>query len=45
VRRSRIAFYIPLIGYVLFEIVMVTIVMTMVPSFTHLMSSYLTSTQ
>jgi Family of unknown function (DUF6264) len=45
VRRSRIAFYVPLIGYVLFEIVMVTIVMTMVPSFTHLMSSYLTSTQ
>jgi Family of unknown function (DUF6264) len=45
VRRSRIAFYIPLIGYVLFEIVMVTIVMTIVPSFTHLMSTYLTSTQ
>jgi hypothetical protein len=34
-----------LIGYVLFEIVMVTIVMTIVPSFTHLMSGYLTSTQ
>jgi hypothetical protein len=45
VRRSRISFYVPLIGYVLFEIVMVTIVMTIVPSFTHLMSGYLTSTQ
>jgi hypothetical protein len=45
VRSSRIAFYVPLIGYLLFEIVMVTIVMTIVPSFTHLMSSYLTSTQ
>jgi Family of unknown function (DUF6264) len=45
VRRSRIAFYIPLIGYVVFEIVMVTIVMTSVPSFTHLMSTYLASAQ
>jgi Family of unknown function (DUF6264) len=45
VRRSRIAFYIPLIGYVVFEIVMVTIVMTAVPTFAHLMSTYLTSTQ
>jgi hypothetical protein len=45
VRGSRIAFYIPLIGFVLFDIAMVSIVITMVPSFTQLMSTYLASTQ
>jgi hypothetical protein len=43
VRGSHIAFYIPLIGYLVFEIVMVTIVMTTVPSFADLMASYLAS--